>query len=111
MVKCPKCNNQTRVIGTWSKQDGRRRTHQCKECNMRFCTHQPHPEIVPYDPHFTGKLSESDKREIQAGHKEGVTYFDLSLMYDVSESTIRDIVKGYRRMDAPRLRLIATHSH
>lgn len=111
MVECPICISPTKVVGTYKKETGVRRTHYCKSCDHRFCTHQPYPEIVPFDPNYTGKLSASDKSEIRAGYKEGVTYLDLAVIYDVSESTIRDIVKGIRPTESPRHRLIATHSH
>jgi transcriptional regulator NrdR family protein len=112
MIDCPKCSSPTRVVGTYNKKDGRRRTHHCKRCEHRFCTHQPHPQIVPFDPAYIGLLTEEEKRTIRFMRETlRCTYLEIAVDFHVSESTIRDVIKCIRPDTSARQRLIATHSH
>jgi len=68
-------------------------------------TEQQDPQVVPYSERFIGKLSPAERHQILTMRDAGKTYLDIACEFDVSESTVRDVVK--RRYRATRRSLVA----
>tara|TARA_B100001939_G_scaffold348095_1_gene372600 strand:+ start:7355 stop:7723 length:369 start_codon:yes stop_codon:yes gene_type:complete len=103
LVDCPKCNSFTKVISCWKTDFGTRRSHLCKSCEHKFSTYQPFPKILPPSPQYIGKLNPDERLKVIELHKKGMSKFQLSIEFDVSESTIRKIINGDMPINTPRL--------